>query len=523
MRELEIATCVLVGLAVALTVLGLIGWRGRATARAEVSPLVIATLAGAAATIVVIALLGQWRWQVWPLAAAVIACAAAVALVRRASAPSRSPRPAGQRPTTSAGPRRTHGRSPRAAVIAVTAALVLGALGTSALAVMPVRFLPAPTGPHAIGTFTFTVTDASRPELFTDDPNDVRTLPAQVWYPAEPVPGARTEPYVRDAGAFRGLTDFAGLPEWSLSYLGVAETHAIPDAPPAAGGTFAVIVFFSGTMGYRQSNLVQVEQLASHGFAVIAIDQPGTASSVLLPDGRRIGFAGWPVVSPLVDQSSDPVEPAPTLDGVPFERGIAEYLARDGAAVLDHAAALNGAGPLAGRLDLEHVGAFGMSLGGLVVSQWCADDERVDACMIIDAPVALHALDHATRAATLVLTRPLADMLAEGWVTSEAERYDSMQRAWSASAGGPSWYVEVGGLFHADFTDAPFGSPLPALTGMTSARAGGHAHEVMRAVATDFFGRALEIGGPGASGAAASIENVLDDPPWPDVTVESRP
>ena len=50
--------------------------------------------------------------------------------------------------------------------------------------------LPAPTGPHPVGTVTHHWIDAGRAEDLTPDPNDVRQLIVQIWYPgAVSVPG----------------------------------------------------------------------------------------------------------------------------------------------------------------------------------------------------------------------------------------------------------------------------------------------------------------------------------------------
>ena len=52
--------------------------------------------------------------------------------------------------------------------------------------VIPVFSLPVPGGPHAVGTEMFYWIDSSRTEWFTDeDPNDVREIVVQVWYPAK--------------------------------------------------------------------------------------------------------------------------------------------------------------------------------------------------------------------------------------------------------------------------------------------------------------------------------------------------
>src|SRR5579872_5328295 len=54
---------------------------------------------------------------------------------------------------------------------------------------------PSLTGPHAVGRTSYRLIDASRPEIFSDDPEDVRELMITVHYPADSVPPVRRAPY----------------------------------------------------------------------------------------------------------------------------------------------------------------------------------------------------------------------------------------------------------------------------------------------------------------------------------------
>ncbi len=306
------------------------------------------------------------------------------------------------------------------------------------------------------------------------------------------------------------------MPRFVLRYLSEARTHAVTDAAPAAApDRFPVVVALTGNLGYRQSQTVQAEELASHGYVVVGIDQPGTVASALLLDGRRVPYAGAAALRPVIDQAIEPVTPAPLLHGASFPDGLAPYLAADPAFVLDRLAASDGPAALAGRLDLTRVGGFGMSLGGYVVSQWCAIDDRVRACMFLDAPVTVTARERGLRVPAAWLTRPADDMAREGWSERDVRLFDGTQRELFATASGPAWYVTVDGLRHADLSDAPYGSPLLAATGATST-SGRHVPQLMQAVTLAFFERALR-------GVHDGPTTVLDRPPWPDVTVTSRP
>ncbi|WP_133246058.1 hypothetical protein [Ancrocorticia populi] len=164
-------------------------------------------------------------------------------------------------------------------------------------------------------------------------------------------------------------------------------------------------------------------------------------------------------------------------------------------------------------MDLDSVGAMGMSLGGYTSVQWCATDPRVRACLIMDAPMSADVLARELSVPTLWLTRPASDMAAEGWSPTEVRHFDGTQRAAYESATAPGWYVMVDGLFHADLTDAPYGATDLSRIGMTSKNAGSEVHEILRRLSVDFFKRTLR---------GERCPSSLDEPPWPKVHVESR-
>lgn len=373
---------------------------------------------------------------------------------------------------------------------------------------VPRPFLPEPTGPRLIGTTVAEVVDVSRPEIFA--PGDrPRSLPVQIWYPASAA-SEQPEPYVRDPHVFDGVLDRIGAPRALAAAWGRLPSHATVDAPVAAG-RFPVVIISQGNLGYRQSQSVQVEELVSHGYIVVSLDQPGTVGSALLVDGTRIPYRGASVLKPLIDQSIEPQETAPRLDADPMPEGLASYLAADPRAVLDWLS--TAANPLRASMDLERVGAMGMSLGGYTTSQWCTGDPRVRACLIMDAPMTVDAIARRFTVPTLWMTRSADDMAAEGWPAVEVRHVDGTQRAAYRTATGDAWYVTVDGLFHADLTDAPYGAPGLSLLGMTSRKAGGRVHEIMRTLTLDFFDRTVR---------GSDRPSTLDAPPWPDVHIDAR-
>ncbi|MFD0357303.1 hypothetical protein ACFVHW_26720, partial [Streptomyces sp. NPDC127110] len=62
------------------------------------------------------------------------------------------------------------------------------ATGPAAAWAFPVPVFPEPTGDFAVGTRVVEWTDPLRPEGFTADPDDRRTVVVQLWYPAQKSP-----------------------------------------------------------------------------------------------------------------------------------------------------------------------------------------------------------------------------------------------------------------------------------------------------------------------------------------------
>ena len=73
-----------------------------------------------------------------------------------------------------------------AIVLSVAGLLVLAQSAAYPLWILPFHPFPEPTGPYRVGTVTYAWEDTTRPETYSDDPNDHRELPVQVWYPVDP-------------------------------------------------------------------------------------------------------------------------------------------------------------------------------------------------------------------------------------------------------------------------------------------------------------------------------------------------
>lgn len=383
----------------------------------------------------------------------------------------------------------------------------LGSLGLVLSAVLPIALpafqFPKPSGPYAVGTLTYHWVDEEREEIFTENSSDHRELMVQVWYPARVTASSPRAPYIKDASALASaLSGAQSLPQWlfgNLEYINGNAYQAVPVADDQP--KYPVLIFTEGLTGFRQMNTFQVEELVSHGYIVAAIDQPYTASTVVYPDGRRVDMPPITQIRPLARASYIPAEETPLLNGKPLAGGsIIPYLAQDVVFTLDRLAALNQSDPngiLTGRMDLGRTGAFGVSLGGITGAESCRIDPRLRACLLMDAPMPLSVVEEGLRQPTMWITREAKYMRLErersgGWSEEEINAHQASMRAVYDSLPVEGYFVQVPGIFHIDYTDAPSWSPIFAWLSVTGPNGIQRSHDILNAYSVAFFDRYLK-------------------------------
>lgn len=103
----------------------------------------------------------------------------------------------------------------------------------------------------------------------------------------------------------------------------------------------------------KEQYSAQLEDLASHGFVVVAITHTYDGIVTVFPDGRAVAYdtKRWPTI--------------PSFEG---ELNLSQ---------LEWHATL----PFVGHLDLIRIGAFGHSFGGIAAAHACQMDRRIRACL----------------------------------------------------------------------------------------------------------------------------------------------
>jgi hypothetical protein len=324
--------------------------------------------------------------------------------------------------------------------------------------------LPAPTGPHKTGRMTFHWKDTKRDELETSDRDDKRELMVHVFYPADPRATTARATYVPDADAMLGPWN-----DGQVARITAMRAFSRENAAVAPGTTrYPVIVFSPGGGMKGLTYHALLEDLASHGWVVAAIDPPYNARAVRFPDGRILGglapgARGWP-------------QPRSRDDEMRFYRERVEHLSNDISFVIDQLTALDMAsGPFARRLDLAAgVGALGHSRGGQAAGTVRLLDERIRGGVNIDGtqgpyafqPVKGESVSGATPFMWIQGSLP-APPSPEQLQRANRTRaqYDSainvVMTEWKTRLGRVSGgafrvYIDRPGIQHIDFSDEPY-------------------------------------------------------------------
>lgn len=154
---------------------------------------------------------------------------------------------------------------------------VLPVLGTQP----PKPQLPPPTGHFKTGVSHIPLTDYSRHDLFA--PNSFRKLLVSIYYPTHQV-ATHQEPYLPALLSSRFESQHP-FPNGTLhTILANAKVNAVPILPLNPQR----FIFSHGGNTSRLINTVLFEEVASHGYVVIAIDHPYDATVVEFPDGTVI-------------------------------------------------------------------------------------------------------------------------------------------------------------------------------------------------------------------------------------------
>ena len=253
--------------------------------------------------------------------------------------------------------------------------------------------LEEPSGNYAVGRVGFLWFDEQRPDLLSDDHRTRRELMVYLWYPATPNPGAQKwaallpgADRIDKSSGVTQMKDAVFRNAWPFVVSNSINSYALENAPVAKNAkAFPVVLFSHGGRWSSFGYTSLIEDLASHGYVVAAIEYTYEAAAVAFPD-KVIAYSPKNIDG----MNSPPGTPHDerVRRAMAWIRERANVMAEDQRFVLDKLSDLN-SGPdkhslLAGRLDLTHVAAIGHSMGGQASIRACQLDDRIKACANLD-------------------------------------------------------------------------------------------------------------------------------------------
>ncbi|MEW9552289.1 alpha/beta hydrolase family protein [Nonomuraea sp. NPDC050783] len=340
------------------------------------------------------------------------------------------PAPAGPRE-----PRETRRRGRSAAIaglVTVLAATGLGQAGPASATPTPAPraavkpYLPAPTGPHPVGTTSLYLKDTSRPDPWVPSA-EARELMVSLWYPAK-APGRHRARYMTPKESELLLKDgnITSIPADTLSKV---RTNAFTDARPAgAPHSLPLVVLSPGHSKPRSELTGLAEELASQGYVVAAIDHTYENVAQTFPDGRVTTCV-------TCEMKKDPS----------VWQKLEKGRAADVSFVLDE---LTGAHPKwkgARLIDPSRIAMSGQSAGGASALAALAADSRLKAGIDVDGTVE-------TPLPEAGLSRPFLLLGKPATYTPGKPPAASWEGVWAGLHGWKRWLL-VTGTVHMSFTD----------------------------------------------------------------------
>ena len=260
--------------------------------------------------------------------------------------------------------------------------------------------LPRPTGKHLVGITYLSFIDDNRKELFDNNQESNREITVKVWYPSDNE--SNPEPYFLDAES-----------EFAMKYLQFPEifknlrTNSSRDVPMSSKeNKYPILIFSHGFGEHYSQNTILMEELASHGYILFSISHHYECKFSSFPDGRLIYLdmnsqrfqkimqeqqnpKAMELLQKMYNASNDEermqvlVKTSNALPTILTESP--KYWAEDISFFMDQLESISNENKiLKDKLNLDRIGVFGMSLGGMATSEICLTDKRIKAGINID-------------------------------------------------------------------------------------------------------------------------------------------
>ncbi|KAI0805655.1 platelet-activating factor acetylhydrolase [Xylaria sp. FL0064] len=362
--------------------------------------------------------------------------------------------------------------------------IILSLLSAAAAVTADQILYPNVTGPYRVGYTDLELVDYARDDIYSSTPQP-RDLLATLFYPIED----NQETCTIHTLLTPLLADYVDV--LFSTPPGTFAQFALPSCAnaPIARSDLPLVIFSHGYSGSRLLYAAFLQEFASHGFNVLAVDHPHDAIVVEYPDGRF-------VYNSLDDSVPGAVEQA--LE-VRVEDVIFALNAMNNQTITSKIPGLSNR-----KLQTGRVGITGHSFGGSTTFQVTTNDTRFVAGTIFDGPFWGPANQTGTDAPIMLLSA--LQPSSEDWVIEWTATWPRLRSA-------KGWF-EVAGTLHLSFDDFPVLTDLLGLqvNDYVGNVTGERMVAIQSAYATSFFDQFLknETGG---------VFDGQDDSEWPEVSL----
>ena len=225
---------------------------------------------------------------------------------------------------------------------------ILPVIGFLMVIIFPEINLLKAGGPYPVGTMVMNLQE-DRVDIY-DENGGNREIRLQIYYPAKAKHGKPVPWFLDGPNALKTFANSYGLPSLFLSHLRDVRSHSYLGADISKEGPFPVIILSHGWGSSRVLHQNQSENLASHGYVVVAIDHTYVAAMTRLDSDEIIGHK----------KSILPKE-----DFLDEANQMIQVFSGDIEATRSHLEFLQENHPiLKGQLNLNKIGLLGHSTGG---------------------------------------------------------------------------------------------------------------------------------------------------------------
>ena len=263
-----------------------------------------------------------------------------------------------------------------------------------------INTLPKPTGKYFVGITYLSFVDDNRKELFDNNQESNREITVKVWYPSDNK--TNPEPYFLVAEA-----------EFAMKYLQFPEifkdlkTNSSRDVPLSSKeNNYPILIFSHGWGEHYSQNTILMEELASHGYIIFSIAHHYECKFSSFPDGRFIHIdmnsrrfqkimqemqnpKAMELIQKMYNASNDEerLQVFTEINNL-LPTGLIEspkYWAQDISFFMDQLEGMEKEDKIfKEKLDLDKIGVFGMSMGGIASTEISLTDKRIKTCVSID-------------------------------------------------------------------------------------------------------------------------------------------